>query len=296
MSEGLAGKISEPKPSLELKGNLKNQKIMINYYFFRLYRERNLQGELRAVLHALPNQQTYDPSSRSIVPVNTNLKVQVPSAINSVVVRSATGDIFGVEICGSTLNRTRLPLYSRNEDKFYRVEELVKAENFSPSMIAAFENVMGASSQMQTPLQADPDAQAPVAQNLENTTFLSLSQMISSKAFIGAVKDCVDTDTTLALSRLHDKMMLGVVKFSYRKSSDDSVREAFGTLNRDIIARLRGANEDDDERRSRGEADGSHFFYFDIERKAIRNFCTENFLSFENCIYNANVETVNEAA
>lgn len=268
---------------------------MINYYFFRLCRERNLQGELRAVLHALPGQHTYDPESRGFVEVNTNLKVQVPSAINSVVVRSSTGDIFGTEISGSTNNRARLPLYSRNEDKFYRAETLVKAENFSPTMMSAFEDLMGNSFQAQTPLQADPDAQAPAAQNLENTTFLSLSQMISSKAFIGAVKDCVNADTTLALSRLHDKMMLGVVKFSYRKSSDDSVREAFGTLNRDIIARLR--DDDDDSSRGRGEADGSHFFYFDIEKKAFRNFCTENFLSFQNCIYSVGgIETVNEAA
>lgn len=276
---------------------------MINYFFFKLCRELNAQNELRAVLHPLPGQFTYDPESRGFAAVNTNLKVQVPLATNAIVVRSATGDIFGTEISGSTNNRARLPLYSRNEDKFYRAETLVKAENFSPAMQAAFERLMGAGTPAQSAPQAAPQ-QAAQQPNRERTTFLNPSQMISTKSFIESVEAHLSDEEVhpLAISRLLDKMMLGVVKFSYRKSSDDSIREAYGTRNADIIAQMRehfNLADDSPEREGRRtDTDGGHFFYFDIEKKAFRNFCTENFIDFQNCIYDVSsiTDVADEAA
>jgi len=62
----------------------------------------------------------------------------------------------------------------------------------------------------------------------------------------------------------------GIVKFKYRKKSDDSVRTARGTLRPDMLPRYRV--------KRRAKYNPKRFIYWDVEKNSFRSFLRANFL------------------
>jgi len=274
---------------------------MVNYFFFISQLRRNEQGEMRTVLVPLPNQTTWNNSTRGLVPVRTDLHVQADSESLGRIVRTPVGTFWGVCIEGNTPLAASLKTYHRNDRDFYRVTNVVKEEDFDESMTLAYCEV---TSRREPELPMDGAHAEPVrpanTQNTRNTRNTQNTQgmpvihngLASSRDFVEGLKnsteDLSDGDM-LELARLYDMLSLGIVSFSYIKNSDSSVRRAKGTRNPGVIRMQMILTDGDDQRasaaandqRARTPFDGVHVAYFDLDRCGWRSFTVDNYVDTE---------------
>lgn len=264
---------------------------MRNFFFFKHVRELNEAGEYRHELKALPGQVTYDVTTRSLTAVVTERKVQCSVAMRQVVMHSPIDAVFGVKIEGRTPYAASLKTYTRNDQRFYRVDELVKHEDFPPEMLSAYNTLIhtrepeigfAEARQAQEPAPqpaqraAQPQGDIPVTMlNLNAGASLMRSVMASDIAAELELQDRIN------LSRFFDRAAAGLVVFEYIKNGDGSRRRALGTRNPDIIhayAQMQGSNE---HARGDGSFDGVHVNYYDIERGDWRSFTAERLMSVD---------------
>ena len=264
---------------------------MQKFYFFATTRERNAQGETWTLLKPLPGQTTFLGNDE--VPVNENLKVQVPTTENRKVVRIPTGAIVGVKYTGNTHYRIALPLRRRGETNFYRTEQelfLVFSETAlgNPDIISrADDEMMQAFNQLRN--HESQDSTTPAA-STESTSSASTAEPagqtateipltpqtridnIEIRAIENFLLNTLDERAAilklLTVSRIKDRMRAGVAKFSFVKQNGD-IRIAYGTRNPALLSHFNTNTEG-----HLSEPDGNHFNYFDIQRQNWRCFCT----------------------
>lgn len=267
---------------------------MINYYFFKSGFETNAQGERRMRLRALPGQSTYSIATNSLVAVRTEMTVQASSESLHRIINAPEGTIWGVKIEGRTSHAASLKVYHRNNIDFYRVENAVHQEEFPAEMAAAY-RIVANTVEPEIPMTAAEGADpANVAAEPQETT--DRQQQLPESAFVPdeATKGIVaairqragefglEDHDILALSRLADRLAAGVVVFSYTKNSTGERRIAYGTRNRSVINAFSTSSVSDT--RASQPFDGEHFYYYDLQRNAWRNFTVDNFLSFSHFV------------
>ena len=262
---------------------------MINYFFFKSGFETNTQGERRMRLRALPGQSTYSIATDSLVAVRCDMTVQASSESLHRIVNTPEGTIWGIKIEGRTQHSASLKVYRRNGADFYRVENAIHQEEFPAEMAAAY-RIVANTVEPEIPMDAAEGADhGNVATEPQETT--ARQQQLPESALVPneATKDIVaairqragefglEDHDILDLSRLADRLAAGVVIFSYDKNSTGERRIAYGTRNRSVINAY-GASSVSDTRTSQ-PFDGEHFYYYDLQRNAWRNFTVDNFLS-----------------
>lgn len=268
---------------------------MQKFYFFATTRERNAQGEYWTLLKPLSGQTTFQGNEE--VPVNENLKVQVPATENRKVVRIPTGAIVGVKYTGNTHYRISLPLRRRGETNYYRTEQelfLVRCLGTlgNPDIISqADDEMMQAFHQLRNHEAQDSTTPATSTESAESASPASTAEPagqtateipltpqtrvdnIEIRAIENFLLNTLDERAAilklLTVSRIKDRMRAGVAKFSFVKQNGD-VRIAYGTRNPALLS-LFSTNTVDGHL---GEPDGNHFNYFDIQRRSWRCFCT----------------------
>lgn len=281
---------------------------MVKFYFFKVCREMNAQRQYRTVLHPLPGQTTYVNQRETGRPLDTALKVQVASRENSKVCRLVTDTVVGVAIEGRTLRDTKLGIYTRDEQEFYRAEgELLLVDNpyylssqvtfiryasdCYPSMMEAYNLLSNSDARGEEAPQAPRTAEES-AEAVANTTMPSTATVISTapqrrvdttelESIESNLLDTLPERETLGklliISQIRDRMRIGVAKFSFLKQNGDT-RLAYGTRNPDVI-RLCGGDVMEQQERQDGGPDGEHFHYFDVQKRAWRCFCVEDIIS-----------------
>ena len=258
---------------------------MINYFFFISERRQNEQGQSRVMLRALPNQITYEHSTRRTVPVRTDLRVQADSASLNRIVRKPMGTIWGIRTEGNTRNRASLKLYTRNNENYYRADDCVEEIDFEDEMLEAYNNLVGRH-EPELPLEQH-DEQTQMPEHAEAMPIIH-PFLAYSRDFVRALKNSsvsLSTVNAIKISRLNDMLTLGTVEFIYEKNSDGSTRRAVGTRNPGVIRRLlrtfmESSQEIDDvvnDERTSVPFDGVHVTYFDIERSGWRSFTVDKF-------------------
>lgn len=258
---------------------------MINYFFFISERRTNEQGEWRTVLHALPNQTTYDLHARGPVPVRTDLRVQADSASLGLIVRKPIGTVWGIAVSGNTPHRASLKVYTRNNENFYRADGCLPEYMFGEEMREAYNSVIGRH-EPELPLSDTTTEDSTVAPPSRGPVIHQL--LAAGRDFVRALKNSREElmfDTMMDLSRLNDLLALGTVMFTYEKNSDGSIREAVGTRCPGVIRRILTENgqsratagEVANDIRSSAPFDGEHVIYFDLERRDWRCFTVDKF-------------------
>ena len=272
---------------------------MVNYFFFISEMRMNEQGEMRTVLRALPNQTTWNNHTRTLVPVRTDLHVQADSDSLGRIVRTPLGTIWGICIEGNTPHAASLKTYHRNNRDFYRADDCVKDDDFDADMMAAYREVrnrrepelpMGDTA-TEAPAQT-PSANAPEAATRRVTPAGPAihDRLAVGRDFIEGLKNSTEdlsNGEMLMLARLYDRLVQGVVRFTYVKNADSSTRQAIGTRNPDVIRRAmpEDAEEAIRDRRASTPFDGVHVAYFDLERLGWRSFTVENFVAYDNASF-----------
>ena len=267
---------------------------MVNYFFFISELRRNEQGEMRTVLVPLPNQTTWNNSTRGLVPVRTDLHVQADSESLGRIVRTPIGTFWGVCIEGNTPLAASLKTYHRNDRDFYRVTNVVKEEDFDDNMALAYREV---TSRREPELPMDGTSSTANTQNTRNTQNaqgmpIVHEKLAASRDFIEGLKNSTEdlsNSDMLKLARLYDMLTLGTVRFSYIKNADSSTRRALGTRNPDIIRLQMILTDGNDQRanavandqRGRTPFDGVHVTYFDLDRCGWRSFTVDNYIDTE---------------
>lgn len=261
---------------------------MRNVVFFESKRELNAQGEWRLVLKCLPNQCKHSHSRACPeMPYNTEWNVQASVADRHMMLGHPQGTVFATVIEGNTFNRANLKTYSRNGAQFYSLTEqglhLIALtgdwrEN-NAAVAQAYEGYFAAQQQLQTDDEAEANVEltSQQAQQSGSRRLRPNANWLNGSADeIAAVTRLAPTDA-LQISRLCDHMALGVAHFQYRKVSDDSVRDAWGTRNTELIRAIAGENNSSDSDHD-SLVTGRNFRYFDLARGEWRNFVTSNFI------------------
>jgi len=252
---------------------------MKKFYFFISEMRLNEQGQMRTVLRALPGQTTYEPETRGVTAVDTELPVQTDSESLGRICRAVLGTKWGIIVEGNTQHSTRLKVYHRDGSAFYRIDGCIPEGEF-----LNHEGMSEAYSLLTYPERPEPQEAAQPAATTTATSGLHVDEtdiinanLTKGYNFVTALREHVsDDDDILAMSRLYDRLQNGVVAFRYLKNADGSERLAIGTRNPNII-RAYGA-EPTSPREERGGFDGIHVGYFDLQRHAWRSFTSENFI------------------
>lgn len=273
------------------------------YYFFRLDRERNPQGQYWRVLHALGGQRTYKDYMHRDEPVDTSYKVQAALAANHRLSLYPPGTVFGVCQEGNCERDVRLRVYSRNRVEYYRIDAMVyplrdpygsdvvslatgDEGSFAPEDLktawrdflagtpgAAASPAVETGRPLQTPASPAPERTAgPRTPELpEVPDEMHLIEM--------HLNERVPNPSAMAfqISRLRDKMRVGIAKFTFDKQNGDR-RIAYGTRNPAIMGSLDYQGRENPSQRTGG---GAHFHYFDVEKADFRCFCVEDFVGGE---------------
>lgn len=281
---------------------------MVNYFLFRSKRV-----DRRMEIYPLPHQRTISSESgrsREFVDVDTTRRAQAASACRTVYCNHPVGLLYVVTCEGNTPFGSRLPVYSRGEEKVYRVDSLFPVSSISledeehrpiVNFIRAYcERVgdveeLGSLGMPSVFFSAQASPQQPAddivttsmagrsgVYGVNRNLLAGISKMRSIASFFAGHGHNVQAvnQKMLLLSQLNDMMRNGVVQFQFRKQNGD-IRTAYGTLRQPVISYLNGNR--DTASRSEGDTqeDGEHFFYYDIQQKGWRCFCTEDFRVFE---------------
>jgi len=273
----------------------------VKYFFFRLDRERNPQGQYWRVLHALEGQRSYKDYMHTDEPVDTSYKVQAALAANHRLSLYRPGTIFGVRQEGLSLRDTRLRIYSRNRVEYYRIDAMVYPLRYpdgsDATVLASGDEVGPAPDDLKAAWRGylarmeGGTAEAPVQQTAQplqaaaapaspRTVAPSLPEIQDEMHLIEMhLNDRVPNAGAMAfqISRLRDKMRVGIAKFTFDKQNGDR-RIAYGTRNPAIMGSLDYQGRENPSQRTCG---GAHFHYFDVEKADFRCFCVEDFVGGE---------------
>lgn len=290
---------------------------MVKYFFFKTFRERNPQGQLWTNAHPLPGQTTYESYRERNAPVDPALKVQMCATENHKVVSIPMHSIIGVKYESGNERDLALRKCRRGDTYIYRNDnEVFLVHTLAPSyvpdglirqadaeMLRAYQMLVqtgtvsvstGAHAQESTqpspsasPAQQPSRSTAPAGNRTDDADTLFLREERINTSKLTAVESHLSSRIAgerdmlgklLMISQIRDKVRIGVCKFSFVKNNGD-LRVAYGTLKQDVIDLLNGSTSPENERNSGGEADGGHFYFFDVQKKDWRNFCTENIVS-----------------
>jgi len=280
---------------------------MTKYYFFKVCREVNAQGECRTVVHALPGQFTYVNLHERNAAIDPAFKVQFTSAETHKIVQLSTGDIIGVKHVGVP-RQAKLNIYTRNDQQFYRTEAEVftvvsvfshvgwirdaddEMQQAYSHYVASLENNGTASSENDNEASPAPQAEQPDPlpdPNGDADEVRAQAETRIDSRRLSSIEDHLMDNMgefealgkLLIISQIRDRMRYGVVKFTFMKQNGD-VRIAYGTLNQDVISMFQPAGNNHS---SSGNttADGGHFGYFDVQKRDWRCFCVEDIISFD---------------
>lgn len=279
---------------------------MVNYFLFL---SKRVDGRME--IYPLPHQRTISSESghsREYVDVDTTRRAQAASACRTVYCNRPVDSLYVVTCEGNTPFGSRLPVYSRGEEKVYRVDSLVpvalvslESEEHRPlvNFLRAYcERVgdveeLGGMPSVFFPAQASPQQPAgdivitsmagrSSVYGVDRNLLAGISKMRSIASFFAGRGHNVQAvnQKMLLLSQLNDMMRNGVVQFQFRKQNGD-IRTAYGTLRQPVIGYLNGNRIAAGRPEGDTQEDGEHFFYYDIQQKGWRCFCTEDFRVFE---------------
>jgi hypothetical protein len=82
-------------------------------------------------------------------------------------------------------------------------------------------------------------------------------------------EDLVGAEST----RFRNMLKKKIVKFKYRKKSDNSIRTANGTLKQDMLPAY--------SMRKRAKPNSKRFIYWDVDKKSFRSFLRKNFIGID---------------
>lgn len=100
------------------------------------------------------------------------------------------------------------------------------------------------------------------------------NSMLDIDRIFDEAREFLDEDLSPAQSRRLRRMLRrGVVRFSYRKKSDGSVRKARGTLRKDMLPKY--------EKPKRARPDPLVFRYWDLDKMSFRSFLRANFIKID---------------
>lgn len=286
---------------------------MVKYYFFRVCREVNAQRQRRTVLHPLPGQTTYDTARNPDSPIDTSYKVQLSNSENGKVVRLPSGTVVGVAHEGALRREVKLNVYSRNDQKFYRTEREVflvdglaltsniRTADDCNGMLEAYRRLIDRDGDSETS-PSEPEhtvrqqAEPAGGQDDVPTTNVTRIDTVELDSIESSLLDsCSERDALgklLVISQIRDRMRVGVTKFSYTKQNGEH-RVAYGTRCARIIGQLGGELHEEHQPSSH---DGAHYHYFDVQRCAWRNFCTEDVQGVSSDMPITSMTTIREIA
>lgn len=272
----------------------------MKYYFFKTCAETNAQGETWKVAHALPGQTTKQYYGSDPIPVDTTFKVQFVQAQNTKIVRLPLNTVVGVAVTGPRNRSGFLQTYNRGPVQFYRINDEVffvenaddpghadfgrASINTAPAeMMNAYYALVGravpqsASSQGQAVDITSAVASTTVEAEIPDDDANVLGQIPDE---LSRVEDHLSHNVDggeipilkrlLQVSVIRDGMRKGIMMFAFTKQNGE-YRIAYGTRSEAVVRRVSDSPNDG----SRHASDGNHFTYFDIQRKAWRQFCTE---------------------
>lgn len=279
---------------------------MYRFYFFV---SRRVDGRMK--LFPLSGQTTFPNHGSTLaaeIPVDVDTEVQMNILDRALACSYGSGTLFGVKMEGNSRRQIRLMAYSDRGRTYYKVAGIVPIilvgthvatdpdfyrmnrnnELVIPNdeMIEQWQayirrvNGVAAPDPEAEPLPgiepegAHSDAEFPpvVAGWLDKVR--SIGQHLLDEGLMSTANQL-----KYSISLLLDMFAMGGARFTYRKQNGN-VREAVGTLREDIINEVEpGAMEELPDRPGNSSEDGGHVVYFDIEKRAWRSFCTEDFIS-----------------
>ena len=285
---------------------------MVKYYFFEIKQETNASGQLRKVVYPLANQTTYATRFNQNDSVVTTRRVQLDITSNGYACRLPIGSIIGIAREGHQNRDMKLSVQNRNNVSFYRIPDTIyfvhsdSGINTSPvsglldgsaEMMHAYEQLVQGNAGTPSQIDSDSDSEIGADAILSNLRdhFLSgderredLAKVVVSRTNeLRVIEDNFRSEESeqrvinrvLQMSKLRDRMVKGIAKFSYFKQNGEH-RVAYGTRNRQLIDSLRHEAGYTNES-GNSTPDGEHFYYFDVQRGGWRNFCIHDFDELE---------------
>lgn len=287
---------------------------MVNLFLFR---SKRVDGRME--LYPLPHQRTISSESghsREFVDVDTERRAQAANACRSMYCGRNSGSLFIVKCEGNTPFGSRLPVYSRGEEKVYRVDSLVALDDITSNDTLYFEFVRRYCLSIETVeelrslglatwtatfggIAGAPVREADASVDNESASvagmtsgnesyginrnlLAGINKMKAIASFLALRGHNVPTINRkmLLLSQLNDGMRNGIVQFQFRKQNGD-IRTAYGTLVSRVITSLSPSSGAAAQPEGDRQEDGEHFFYFDVQQKGWRCFCTDDFRTFD---------------
>jgi len=278
---------------------------MYRFYFFT---HRRVDGRMK--LFPLRGQTTYanhGSTSAPEIPVDTNIEVQMTLSDRNLVCSYANQEgevVFGVKMEGSSRRQVRLMAYTDRNRIYYKASGIVPLLSAGNNEIETDPNAYNTNRDgvhvhpneemirefhaymRRVGAEGDPEATpASSTQEPSDDEFpvVTAGRMLKVQNIGNHLADnCTLRDRTkfvkYSISLLLDLMAMGGVHFTYNKQNGDA-RQAFGTLREDIIREINPeAFNDARGRDGSSNDDGAHVVYFDIQKRAWRSFCTEDFV------------------